>query len=331
MIHTIHVMRNNWVLFLILISFPSVSFSQGILIKNKLISDLSHTPIYSRLIDPDAETPRWNREFEFLDSIDIHAITYWSDSLRINGFVVKPKAEGNYPCIIFNRGGNRDFGSLKIAHCVFMLSNLARQGYVVIASQYRGGGGSEGMEEFGGRDINDVLVLPEVLAEIPGADTSRIGMYGWSRGGMMTYIALTKMPGVKAAAVGGAVADQFASIADRPDMETGVLAELIPQYATRKQEALRERSARYWPERFQTDVPLLILHGNADWRVKAEQSLQLALALDPYRIPYRLIVYEGGDHGLTEFKTEVENEVLNWFDRFVKNPGQLPHMEYHGK
>lgn len=324
-------MRILCLLITILIILPTISYSQSILLENKVISDLSHTPIYPRLIEQDAEPSQWKKEFEFLDSIDIHTITYLSDGLKIKGFVVKPKVEGNYPCIIYNRGGNRDFGSLKIAHCVYWLSKLALQGYVVVASQYRGAGGSEGMEEFGGQDINDILILPEVLAEIPGADTSRIGMYGWSRGGMMTYIALTKMPQIKAAVVGGAVADQFSNIADRPQMESGVLAELIPQYSARKKEALLERSARYWPEKFPTDVPLLILHGNADWRVKAEQSLNLALALDPYRIPYRLIIYEGGDHGLTEYITDVDMEVLKWFDRYLKNPGSMPIMEYHGK
>ncbi len=309
--------------------FITSSSSQRILTETKLISDFSHTPIYENLIDRSNDSIQWKKEFAYLDSIDIQAISYLSDGLKINGFVIKPKKEGHYPCIIYNRGGNRDFGSLKIAHCVYWLARLARHGYVVIASQYRGAGGSEGMEEFGGKDIDDVVILPQVLAEIPGADTSRIGMYGWSRGGMMTYIALTQMPEVKAAVVGGAVADQFASIADRPQMETGVLAELIPEYSTRKTEALTERSALYWPERFPKHVPLLILHGNADWRVKAEQSLRLALALEPFRIPYRLIIYEGGDHGLTEYKSEVEDEVVQWFDRYL-NHSTPPNMEYHG-
>lgn len=312
-------------------SFSSICTGQGILIENRSISDLSHTPIYPNLVVNSNDSIHWKDEFSYLDSIDIQAITYLSDGLKINGFVVKPKKAGLYPCIIYNRGGNRDFGSLKIAHCVYLFAQLAKEGYVVIASQYRGAGGSEGREEFGGKDVNDVIILPQVLAEIPGADTSRIGMYGWSRGGMMTYIAMTKMSEIKVAVVGGAVADQFSSISDRPQMETGVLAELIPEYSSRKKEALTERSALSWPERFSRNIPLLILHGNADWRVKAEQSLNLALALEPYRIPYRLIIYEGGDHGLTEYKSEVDREVLNWFDRYLKLPIRLPDMEYHGK
>lgn len=324
-------MRFKILLITFFYSFSSTCTGQGILIENRLISDLSHTPIYPNLVAKSNDSIHWKEEFSYLDSIDIQAITYLSDGLKINGFVVKPKKAGLYPCIIYNRGGNRDFGSLKIAHCVYWFAQLAKEGYVVIASQYRGAGGSEGREEFGGKDVNDVIILPQVLAEIPGADTARIGMYGWSRGGMMTYIALTKMTGIKAAVVGGALADQFSSIADRPQMESGVLAELIPEYAIRKNEALAERSALSWPEKFSSNVPLLILHGNADWRVKVDQSLRLALALEPYRIPYRLIIYEGGDHGLTAYQEEVTSEVINWFDRYVKQSSALPDMEYPGK
>jgi dipeptidyl aminopeptidase/acylaminoacyl peptidase len=69
---------------------------------------------------------------------------------------------------------------------------IVKEGYVVIASQYRGNGGSESQEEFGGKDANDITTLPEVLKEIEHTYIREIGMYGRSRGGMMTYIALTK-------------------------------------------------------------------------------------------------------------------------------------------
>ena len=214
---------------------------------------------------------------------------------------------------------------------MFWLGQLAKEGYVAIASQYRGNGGSEGQEEFGGAEVNDILRLIDVLAEVEGADTSRIGMYGWSRGGMMTYLALTKTNRIKAAVVGGAVSDLWGTIEERPDMETHVFAELIPDYEKNKEEELKKRSAIYWADQFPKDVPILLLHGNADWRVKSAQSLQLAMELDKHRVPYRLIIYEGGNHGLSEHDAEVDTQVLNWLDKYVKNRQNLPNMEYHGK
>ena len=147
---------------------------------------------------------------------------------------------------------------------------------------------------------------------------------------MMTYIALSKTDKIKAAAVGGAVSDSYASLVDRPGMES-VYEELVPNYDTHKEEELTKRSAVRWADKFSKDVPILMLHGNADWRVKPEQSLMLALEFEKYRIPYRLIMFEGGDHGLSEHKAEVHDQVVSWFDRYLKQHEALPDMSYHGR
>jgi len=314
-----------------LLIFPACQAQENkLLVRESLISDWSKYPIYPRLVEDENQEPKWKNEYTYLDSIEVYGITYMSDGLKIHGLVAKPKKNGNYPCVIYNRGGNREFGSMVVAHGALTLGKIAREGYVVIASQYRGNAGSEGKEEFGGDDINDVLILTEVLKEIDFADTERIGMYGWSRGGMMTYIALSKTDKIKAAIVGGALADNRASILDRPEMET-VLAELIPNYETDKEEELDKRSAIKWGDKFSKEVPILMLHGNADWRVKPEQSLKMALEFEKYRVPYRLIMFEGGDHGISEHKPEVNEQVISWFDRFLKNNEAVPNMEYHGK
>lgn len=303
----------------------------SILIREKLITDLSDTPIYPRLTEEVNGEITWKEEYRYIDSIDIYGISYLSDGLRVRGYVVKPKRNGKFPCIIYNRGGNREYGAITIGSGVTTLGQIAKEGYVVIASQYRGNGGSEGVEEFGGKEVNDIIILTEVLKEIEGADTERIGMYGWSRGGMMTYIALTKTDKIKAAVVGGAISDNFDTIKDRPTMEKGVFAELIPNYEENKESELEKRSAIKWADKFPKNVPILLLHGNADWRVKPEQSLRMALEFEKYRIPYRLIMFEGGDHGISEHKKEVNEQVLMWFDKYLKNGAALPDMKYHGR
>ncbi len=302
-----------------------------LLLKQELVADLSQTPIYQRLTEEVNGEVQWKPAYQYMDSIEIYKITYLSDGLRVNGLLVKPKRSGKYPAIIFNRGGNREFGALTVGHGAILLGPLAKEGYVVIASQYRGNAGGEGQEEFGGAEVNDITILPEVLKEVENADAEKIGMYGWSRGGMMTYLALTKTDKIKAAAVGGAVSDNFAFIEDRPGMETAVIAELAPNYETNREEELEKRSAIKWVEKFPKDVPILMMHGNADWRVKPEQSLRMALQFEKYRIPYRLIMFEGGDHGLSEHRAEVNEQVIRWFDKFLKEEAPIPNMEYHGK
>ena len=302
----------------------------NLLIEQELITDWSKYPIFPYLLDSKNDKTQWKPKYRYLDSIEVYKITYLSDGLKIRGYMVKPKKTGKYPCIIYNRGGNRDFGFLTGADAITM-GQIAKEGYVLIASQYRGNRGSEGKEEFGGKDVNDITILPEVLKEIEVADTSKIGMYGWSRGGMMTYIALTKMKEIKAVVVGGAPSNTISLIEDRPEMEKNVLSELIPNYAENKFVELEKRSAIKWANKFPKDVPILMLHGSSDSRVKPEQSLNLALEFEKYRIPYRLIIFEGGDHGISEHGKEVNEQVLNWFDKYLKNNEPLPNTEYHGR
>ena len=173
------------------------------------------------------------------------------------------------------------------------------------------------------------FALIPLLAEIPNADTSRIGMFGGSRGGMMTYMALTKTNRIKAAAVLAAPTDKFASILDRPSLENP-LRNLVKGYEENKEEELTRRSAIKWVGQFPKNVPLLIMHGNADWRVKSSQSLRLALELDKHRVPYRLIIFEGADHGLSEFRSEFYETLEQWFGHYLKKGNVLPNMEYHG-
>jgi len=280
------------------------------------------------------EEKKFSEKFHFLENVNMYEITYLSDGLKIQSFAAIPKKEGKHPVIIYNRGGNRDFGALQLFRgkfkypVAYYFSKMASKGYVVIGCNYRGCGESEGNDEFGGKDINDVLNLIEVVKEIPEADDTKIGMYGWSRGGMMTYLTLPRTNQIKAAVVGGAPSDK--TIIDRPNMETNVYAELIPNYWENKEEELKKRSAFYFADQFPKNVPLLILHGNSDWRVESSNSLKLAMELDKHRVPYRLKIYEGGDHGLREFREEVDYEVMNWFKRFLKDEETLPNMELHG-
>lgn len=278
----------------------------------------------------DSDKKEFKEKFKLLEHISMYELTYLSDNLKIEAFIAKPKKEGKYPVIIFNRGGNRDFGALQLFRerakysVVQNFPKLANEGYIIIGCNYRGCGQSEGKDEFGGEDVNDLLNLIEVISEIPEADTSRIGMYGWSRGGMMTYLTLPKTNKIKVAAVGGAPTDK--TIIDRPGMETNVYSELIPDYWNKKDNELKKRSAVYFADELPKDVPILILHGNADWRVKSTQALRMGLELDKYRIPYRLKIFEGGTHGLGKFRNEVQKEVIDWFDRFLKNEEDLPNM-----
>lgn len=262
--------------------------------------------------------------------VDIKSITYLSDGLKVKGYLAAPKKGQQLPSVIFNRGGNRSFGALNDPMAANLLGKIAHWGYVVVASQYRGNGSGEGLEEFGGAEVNDILNLIPLLESLPQADASRIGMYGWSRGGMMTYLALTKTYRLAAAIVGAGVADSFDTITRRPEMAQ-VYAELVPNYRQDKETALTARSAIRWVEKLHKTTPILLLHGSSDWRVHPSQALRMVAALYETKHPFRFVFFEGGDHGLSEHREEVNRLVKSWLDRYVRERKPWPSLEPHGR
>ena len=262
---------------------------------------------------------------------ELNEITYLSDDLNVKGYLSLPRQKGKLPCVIVNRGGNREFGALTSKRALFWLGKIASWGYVVVASQYRGNAGGEGKEEFGGADVNDVINLIPLLAAIPEADTSRIGVYGWSRGGMMTYRALTKTKKFKAAIIGAGAANAFKNIEKRPTMETYGYAALIPNSWENQESELKKRSAIYWADKLCKTTPILLLHGSADWRVPPEEALEMTNKLYEAKHPFRFVFFEGGDHGLTEYRPEVNRLVKDWLDNYVRDKKPLPNLEPHGR
>ena len=68
---------------------------------------------------------------------------------------------------------------------------------------------------------------------------------------------------------------KLSSASSRPEMISGVYRQLIPGFSRNGPALLRERSAVDWPEKI--NVPLLILHGTADWRTDPkDQALAVA-------------------------------------------------------
>ncbi|MBC7923492.1 MAG: S9 family peptidase [Ferruginibacter sp.] len=317
-------MKKLFVLFSLFAFLPfTLRAQEGQLIEQKVVSVPDSVLTRTSRINPAYR--------EALDRTEVREITYLSDGLKVKGFLVTPRKSGKYPCIIYNRGGNRDYGAITLSNQVPILARLASWGYVVVASQYRGNGGSEGREDFGGRDVQDVLNLIPLLAGLPQADASRIGMYGWSRGGMMTYLALTKTDKIRGAIIGAAPVDLVQYLERRPAMEKYVFAPLIPNYEANRTQELKARSAAYWPEQLCKTTPILLLQGSADWRTNPEDALTMANKLYQSRHPFRLVFFEGGDHGVGEHRDEMYRMAKDWLDAYVRDRKSLPNLEPHGE
>lgn len=254
-------------------------------------------PVYAQLI----------RKYEALEGVDISRITYPSDGLAITGIAalpayLKPKS---HPLVIYNRGGSMEYGKLTVLNVVNLLAPLAQEGCLTFASNYRGNDGSEGREEFGGRDVHDVLSLLDLASRHPAWNGTAY-MVGHSRGGMMTYLALKAGAKVNAACSISGIADLL-----NWDVRSDWLDRLIHTTGEERETALRERSATCWPEALTT--PLLLLHGDVDEAVSHTQSLALAEKLKDYGQPHALHIYPGGNHALVRQWQDVTQRLTGWF------------------
>lgn len=257
---------------------------------------------------------------DFSQNVNCYFITYSTGSNEIEGIYAYPKsfATGKLPVIIVNRGGNGPNGRWHTARLFHNVLPLARHGFLIIGSQYRGSSLDRGEnqrlpDEFGGDDVEDVLALLPIIDAIPYADGERIGMVGWSRGGFMTYLAAARTDRLSAIAVGGTPTDLEYELSLRPEMEN-VYRARIPNYDDAKVAELRARSAIHWPGRIEQGLPILILHGQSDRRVSLRSALTMADKLQQHQHPFRLIVFENGSHALMEHKPRVRQTLISWFE-----------------
>ena len=148
----------------------------------------------------------WGKEV--FDNTTVEKIDYLSDNLKVHGYIAYPNDQSKkYPCVIWNRGGYENNGVIDQFSARGMFGLIASWGYVVFASQYRGNSRSEGKDEIGGRDVNDILNIIPLADEFDFADKTKWGIEGWSRGGMMTYLTLLKNPNFRCAVLVGAISD----------------------------------------------------------------------------------------------------------------------------
>jgi len=236
---------------------------------------------------------------------------YWSDGLRVNWFIFKPwRPRVKLPVIVWNRGGHCDLGLVSPHQLITRFAAFLSAGFIVLASQYRGNDGGEGLEEFGGQDVNDVLNLVTLASHLDYADAHNVHLLGESRGGMMVLLALRKNAPVRSAAVWCPMLDLVWEAEQRPATLSQVFKRLIPGHDNPAVHALRERSAIYWPE--EINKPLLMMQGTADWRVSASQVVSFAEKLEGLRKKYELVLYEGDCHGMPFNAADRDRRTIVW-------------------
>lgn len=234
-------------------------------------------------------------------------VRYKSDNCEVVSYLSIPKEcleQGTaYPCIIFNRGGNKEYSANKATDIAYLAESSEK---IVFASQYRGVSGGTGQDEFGGADLQDVIKLIDLCEEFAFVDMEQLYMMGVSRGGMMTYMAMREDERIKKGVVVSGLADAFMSYDDREDMRL-VFEELVGGTPEEIPEQYEQRSATYWADELK--CPVLIIHSKQDERVSYEQVEKMIEGLEDAQMEYKLVTYEDNVHGLHPEDFEI---IMEW-------------------
>jgi len=204
----------------------------------------------------------------------------------------------------------------------YPLATFASKGYAILRPNPRGssGYGTEfrraNIKDWGGMDYEDLMTGVDHVIAMGVADPNRLGVMGWSYGGYMTSMIITKTKRFKAASSGAPVTNlmSFNGTADIPsfipDYFGGEFWEAPDVYA--------KHSAMFNIKGVTT--PTLIQHGEADVRVPIEQGYQLYTALKKQGVPTRMIILPRQPHGPNEPKMQMAamQSNLDWFDKYLK-------------
>ncbi len=251
-----------------------------------------------------------------------------TDEKMIEGWLLRPPGyqEGlRYPLIVRIHGGpvaqfNWGFS--------FERQWLAGQGYAVLYMNPRGSSGY-GQEfalslwaDWGGPDLEDILAGVDHLVLRGIADPERLGVGGWSYGGILTNYLITRSDRFQAAIAGASEADYFACYGV-DDLQGWWENELGLPYEPEARARYEAMSPIYDIQRVVT--PTLFLVGENDWRVPAAQSEQIYAQLRRRMVDggplTGLIVYPGESHGISRpsFVIDRWRRYRAWYDLHLRN------------
>src|SRR4051812_23389057 len=244
-------------------------------------------PDFARQLDEQAQTDRtWRAASDGF--MQMEKITYRSKAgdIDVPAFVFQPlKLRGakGHPAIVWVHENIR--GHL-YEHYIPYIREATSKGYVVIAPEYRGsiGYGKAYYDaiDYGGAEVDDVVTAVEVLkTRYPIVDPSRIGIIGWSHGGVITLLSIFRHPALFRSAVAMVpVTTLFQRLAWKGVERQQQLIDPQTRYGglpADKHEVYKERSPLYSVDKLQ--IPLYVAVTRNDEDVNIEEDMQLVDAL----------------------------------------------------
>jgi len=249
-----------------------------------------------------------------------------ADGTPIHGLVVKPpdfEPGRRYPTVLWIHGGPnlQDDHSFAFEGYQFKRQLLAASGFVVLGVNYRGSSGRGDtfsraiFADWGHKEVEDLMAGVDYLVQEGIADPDKLGIGGWSYGGMLTDYTIASDKRFKAALSGAGTAnplgmyaaDQYYIQYNKELGDPWRTAELYLKLAYPLLHADRIRT------------PTLFMGGDKDFNVPIVGGEQMYLALRTLGVPAQLIVYPGQYHTLTRpsFLKDRAERAAAWFTRYL--------------
>ena len=263
-------------------------------------------------------------------------VSYRSDGLKILALLTVPNGEKpatGWPVVIFNHGYIPPEIYRTTERYVAYVDGFARNGYIVLRSDYRGHGFSEGEagSAYSAPDYTvDVLNAVAAVKRYPDADPNRIGMWGHSMGGSITLRTMVTTGDIKAGVIWAGVVATYADLFANWDSREAPWRERALRWRQLAFDAYGTpaENPTFWnaisPNSYLADLsgPIQLHHGTLDADVPLTYSQSLAQQIQAVDGQVELYVYEGDNHNLSvNFATAMARS-LAFFDTYVKGVAQ---------
>ncbi|MCB1845517.1 MAG: S9 family peptidase, partial [Halioglobus sp.] len=285
----------------------------------------AHMPTEVFLLEGQRQARLTHSNEEMLSAVqlgEVRNISFPSkDGTEIEGFIVTPpdyNSRRRYPTLLRIHGGpvsQYDFSFNADAQL------FAANGYVVVMANPRGSSGygqdfsAALFANWGNPDFEDVSAAVDYAIEQGYADPGRLGVGGWSYGGILTNYVITKSTRFKGAITGASEVmllanyghDHYQNIWEK---ELG-----LPWENREAWEAISP-----FNDIDKVTTPTLVMGGKDDWNVPIINSEQMYQALKRRGIDTELVVYPGESHGFARpsFIRDRYQRYLEWYASRVR-------------
>lgn len=247
------------------------------------------------------------------------------DGTEVEGLLTKPVGyePGKKVPFLLNPHGGPTGASL--ANFNGAVQVLAANGFAVLQPNFRGSTGKglafaqANKNSWGKGDYEDCMTGVDAMIARGIADPDRLGAFGWSYGGYMTFWILTQTDRFKAVSPGAAISNIY-SMYSQNDIQRYLRWFYSDKAPWEAQELYWDRSPMKYVKNVKT--PTMIMHGQADTRVPIAQAQEFYMALKELKVPVEFVVYPRENHGFTEPRHQMDRvrRYVWFFSKYLSAP-----------